>query len=131
MMLKEGGEMNAQTRIAIIAASIFLLIAPFSAMAQNPPDLEVSDPLWVYDVNVRFSVNAFNSGIIGAQGGFNSPYVVNEVSALFRNTGTKTAKSVTWEFVVRTYAVGRRINNLREVVISLSPYFATVALSTE
>ena len=85
--------MKMQNRNALIVALMVLLIVPFSVRAQDSPDLEVSDPQFFLDVNVGFKKNPIPS----------PPAVtprVQEVSALFRNKGTKIIKSVEWEYVV-------------------------------
>jgi len=70
---------------------------PLSIVAQNAPGLEISDLQFTYDVNRRFN----QRGSIWDQIDHDSPtvteYPVQELSALFRNIGTKAIKSVWWE----------------------------------
>lgn len=65
---------------------------------QTAPDLEVSDPQWVYDVNRKFNIHSRN-GSSNKRSPVTTP-VVQEISALFRNTGEKTVAEVGWEFIV-------------------------------
>ena len=90
--------MKKQTGSIFVATLIFLCATSIPIVAQNPPDLEVSDPQFIYDVNTRFSRSAFDG-----KDGFPSTIVtdspVQRVSALFRNRGSKPIKSVSWEYI--------------------------------
>jgi hypothetical protein len=96
--LKERREMKIQTREILVVASMMLLIAPVSILAQGLPHLEVSDPQLRYDVNSRFNLHTANS-TTSARSPLTITYPIGEVSALFSNTGTKSIKSVTWEYL--------------------------------
>ena len=79
----------------ITVAWVSLLIAPALAVAQDQPDVEVSELQWNHDVNKKHRV----------RGSFvrspsPSPDFMQEVSALFRNTGTKRVTFVSWEYVI-------------------------------
>lgn len=90
--------MKLQTRAVLLVAWMILLIAPISILAQGLPHLEISDPQSKYDVNSRFNLHTANS-TTSARSPVTITHPVGEVSALFRNTGTKTIKSVTWEYL--------------------------------
>lgn len=90
--------MKIQSREILFVAWIILLTAPISILAQGQPLLEVSDPQLRYDVNSRFNLHTANS-TTSARSPLTSTQPIGEVSALFRNTGTKSIKSVTWEYL--------------------------------
>ena len=75
---------------------MFLLIAPAPAVAQDSSDIEVSDLQWSIDVNKKHRLQGYYSARSPAP----SPDFVQEVSAVFRNAGTKPVTFVTWEYVV-------------------------------
>ena len=75
---------------------VSLVIAPAPAVAQDQPDVEVSDLQWHIDVNKKHRLR----GYYAARSPAPSPDFVQEVSAVFRNAGTKTVTFVTWEYVV-------------------------------
>ncbi|HEX8457506.1 MAG TPA: hypothetical protein VF656_09430 [Pyrinomonadaceae bacterium] len=83
------------------AACLFLFIVPLAIAAQTPSDLEVSDARFIYDVNASVGPSG---GYSNSGGGLPATTVtdspVQQVSALFRNTGTRAIKSVAWEYVV-------------------------------
>lgn len=79
--------------VLITVMWMLLLTAP--AVAQNGPDVEVSNLEWTHDVNGKHRVRA-NFARTPAP----SPEFVQEVSAVFRNTGTKVVRFVTWEYVI-------------------------------
>jgi hypothetical protein len=74
---------------------VFMLIAPASAVAQDRPDVEVSDLQWSHDVNKKHRVRG---SFVRSPGP--SPDFLQEVSAVFRNAGTKPVTFVSWEYVV-------------------------------
>ncbi len=92
--------MKMHNRNVLIVALMVLLITPFSVRAQDPPDLEVSDPQFTYDVNTRLNSRGAYSGKNPVPATTVATSPVQEVSALFRNKGTKIIKSVAWEYVV-------------------------------
>ena len=99
-MLNLGGnEMKKQTIIMILVALTFLFIAPLSIVAQNLPDLEVSDLQWTHDADARFRLRSSSSARANLSSTVTT-FGIQEVSALFRNTGKKTIKSVTWEYIL-------------------------------
>ena len=81
--------------VLVFVAWVSLLAAPVPAVAQNPPDIEVSDLQWTHDVNRDHRLKGYY-----ARSPAPSPDFVQQVSATFRNVGTKPVKSVTWEYVV-------------------------------
>ncbi len=87
-------------RNTFIVASILPLITFFSVRAQDPPVLEVSDPRFTYDVNASHNTRGAYPGKTPASVTTVTASPVQEVSALFRNKGTKIIKSVAWEYVV-------------------------------
>jgi hypothetical protein len=92
--------MKSQSKSLLVAVSMFMLAMSVSVKAQIAPDLEVSAPRFVYDVNANFESRTPSNGKrpIPATTVTNSP--VQQVSALFRNTGTKSIKSIGWECLI-------------------------------
>ncbi|HLL70629.1 MAG TPA: hypothetical protein VK363_04300 [Pyrinomonadaceae bacterium] len=93
--------MKYKLSLTVLAAFVLLCVSS-SARAQDgaQPPLEVSDPQWIY-LSVRESSNFPSTAPSGDPDGLMSSTsaATHAVSALFRNTGTKTVKSVTWEYV--------------------------------
>ena len=80
--------------VLVLVAWMCLLVAPVLVVAQEPP-VEVSDLQWTHDVNRKHRLKSYDPGSPAP-----SPAFVQEVSAVFRNVGTKPVKYVTWEYVV-------------------------------
>jgi hypothetical protein len=78
---------------------LMLVFSTFiSISAQTGSGLEVSKPEFIYDVNARFKPKTGDPTLNNR-----APFwteVVQEISALFRNTGTKTVKKVSWQFII-------------------------------
>ncbi len=91
--------MKPQTRVLIIAALASLISLPLPVMAQNRLELEVSDPQWTYDAYDRFRLRSAASSRVDIGSAVTTPGV-QEISALFRNTGSKTIKSAAWEYIL-------------------------------
>lgn len=92
-------KLNRQTGNFLAAVSMLLLVLSVSVKAQSAPDVEVSDLRYVYDVNRNFELRAPSEQRVSpASTVTSSP--VQQVSALFTNTGTKSIKAVTWEYVI-------------------------------
>jgi hypothetical protein len=88
-------------RHKFLNALAFLFIAPVSIAAQqNAPGLEASDPRFRYDVNAGVDLAVSFSGKQPSPMTTVTSSPVQEVSALFLNTGSKPIKSVAWEYVV-------------------------------
>ena len=81
--------------ILITVVWVSLLIAPAPAVAQDQPDVEVSDLQWHIDVNKKHRLRGYFGRSPAPP-----PEFVQEVSAVFRNAGTKPVTFVTWEYVV-------------------------------
>lgn len=81
--------------VLVFVAWVSLLAAPVPAVAQNPPDIEVSDLQWTHDVNRDRRLKGYY-----ARSPAPSPDFVQQVSVTFRNVGTKPVKYVAWEYVV-------------------------------
>ena len=99
--------MKTRSSFIIHTAFAFLFIALTSASAQNAPGLEASDPHWGPSPTVGARAHSFPAD--RGQAANNPP--TSEVSALLRNTGQKTIKSVTWKYLFykdekRTEVVG-------------------------
>ena len=92
--------MRMQTGLTLSVASMVLLITLLSVRAQDPPVLEVSDPQFTYDVNASLNSRGAYSGKSPIPATTVAASPVQEVSALFRNKGTKIIKSIAWEYVV-------------------------------
>jgi hypothetical protein len=85
----------------LIAACLFVFIAPLSIMAQNPPDLEVFDPQFNYSASRGFDKAYFyGTSPVDKFPSQTFSYHVREISARFWNTGTKPIKSVKWEYLL-------------------------------
>ena len=126
--------MKTLVRLIISAAfASVLLAAGFSASAQTAPGLEASEPLWGSSRVVSVTPHSFP---VDRGQAANYPGA-DEVSALFRNTGRKAVKSVTWKYVFYkdegrtevlsafTFSSGKRIEpgasaRLKESVSALS-----------
>lgn len=80
--------------ICLVVVVAWVGMAPASVIAQKTPDVEVTDVQWTIDVNSRQRLKGNYSSSPQA-----SPDFIQEVSAIFRNVGAKTVKSVTWEYV--------------------------------
>lgn len=85
-------------KVVIITLAMFLLTLPVGAFAQTPPDLEVSNPQLNWNVNQKFKVTYSGVSTTSERSPF-SVDPVQEISATFRNTGTKAIKRVLWEFI--------------------------------
>ena len=72
-----------------------LFVATTSVSAQHSPGLEASDPHWGPSPTAHPSTYA--TPVDRGQAANNPP--TSEVSALFRNTGQKAIKSVTWKYL--------------------------------
>lgn len=84
-------------KVTIIKLALFLLILPVVAAAQTPSDLEVSDPQNAWNIYSKWNFRYANSSA-----GDVNPFTVQPtqaISALFRNTGTKSIKKVSWQFI--------------------------------
>jgi hypothetical protein len=94
------GAFEMKLRNKLVAAWVFLFIASVSIGAQSPPELEVSDARFTYNVNAALDpANVLSGKRAGAPTTVtDSP--VQRVSALFRNAGSKPIKSVSWEYIV-------------------------------
>jgi hypothetical protein len=91
--------MKSQTGILLVAVSLLTLVLSVSVKAQSAPDLEVVDPQFVYDVNKNLELRASSDEPLSpATTVTGSP--IQQVSALFSNTGTKSIKAVTWEYII-------------------------------
>lgn len=91
------GKMLLRNKISILTLTAFLVIMSVSAAAQTPPDLEISDPQFVWNVNSKFVIRTANS--TSSELTPLTMEMVQEISALFRNTGTKTIKRVSWQYI--------------------------------
>lgn len=91
--------MKRQVKYLLVAVSMSILVLSVSVKAQTAPDLEVSEPQFVYDVNRNFELRAPSERRVSpASTVTSSP--VQQLSALFRNTGAKSVKAVTWEYLI-------------------------------
>lgn len=88
------------SRNQLFAPWVFLLIATVSVNAQSAPAVEVRDARFTYDVNAALdSLNGF-PGRRAGPATIVTASPVQQVSALFRNTGGKPIKSVSWEYII-------------------------------
>jgi hypothetical protein len=81
-----------------------------TVVAQQYANLEVSNPQFVYDVNSNFNLRTANSTTSKL-----APVtmgVYQEVSALFRNTGSKSIKSTLWEFIFYEDAMRTKVERV-------------------
>jgi hypothetical protein len=93
----EGGyEMKERIgSLLVFVSCVSLLVLSVPAVAQNAPDVEVSDLQWTHDVNRGHRLKGYYPRSPAP-----SPDFVQKVSATFRNVGTKPVKSLTWEYIV-------------------------------
>lgn len=87
-------------RNKLVAACVFLFIVSVSTGAQTPPELEVSDARFTYNVNASLDPSNVLSGKRASAATTVTDSPVQRVSALFRNAGSKPIKSVSWEYIV-------------------------------
>lgn len=92
--------MKSQSKSLLLAVSLFMLAMSVSVKAQTAPELEVSVPRFAYDVNANFELRTVSTGKRPSPSTTVTNSPVQQVSALFRNTGTKSIKSVGWECIV-------------------------------
>lgn len=92
--------MKRQAAYLLVAVSLLMLALPVSVQAQSAPDLEVSDLQFVYDVNANFQLRAAPTEKRAAPATTVTSSPIQQVSALFRNTGAKPVKAVTWEYLI-------------------------------
>ena len=96
-------------RDKLVAAWVFLFVVPVAVWAQSAPDLLVSDARFTYDVNQGVDPLNPSPGKRASPSTTVTSSPVQGVSALFRNAGAKTIKSVAWEYVVFKDAGEREI----------------------
>jgi hypothetical protein len=108
--------MKTGNRYKLTAASLILLIVPFTAMAQAPPALEVSDPQFAYDVSAKLEVRGGYTGKNPAPATTVTDSPVQRVSALFRNRGAKAIRSVAWEYVVFEDAEQTKVRHVYRIL---------------
>ncbi len=92
--------MRLRNKLFAACVCLFVLPATLAAQQQTPPDLEVSDARFTYDVNARFHPSSVSSRKNAAAATTVTDSPVQSVSALFRNAGAKPIKSISWEFIV-------------------------------
>src|SRR5689334_3806313 len=88
--------MRTSAKLTALVASALLFVTTNSASAQKGPGLEVSDPQWGGRQNAVVTM-PHNIPVDRGQAANNPP--ATEISALFRNTGQKIIKSVTWKYI--------------------------------
>ena len=92
--------MRMRNGMMLVAAALTLLCVCAPASAQSPHGLEVSDARWKYLTAREESNFPQSRSSIGPSMNFSTATVAtHHVSALFRNAGAKTVKSLTWEYV--------------------------------
>ena len=87
--------MKVRIGYVLITVALVSLLAPAVAVAQDQPEVEVSDLQWRHDVNKKYRLRGNFSRSPAP-----SPDFMQEVSAVFRYAGTKSVMFVTWEYVV-------------------------------
>lgn len=87
--------MKVRIGYVLIAVALVSLLAPAATVAQDQPDIEVSDLQWRHDINKKYRLRGNFSRSPAP-----SPDFMQEVSAVFRNAGNKPVRFVTWEYVV-------------------------------
>ncbi|MDQ1592037.1 MAG: hypothetical protein QOG71_2664 [Pyrinomonadaceae bacterium] len=98
-----------KVRNRLVAAWAFLFVVPISVSAQSAPDVSVSDARFTYNVNQGVDPLDSAPGKRASPSTIVTSSPVQQVSALFRNAGAKTIKSVSWEYVVFKDAGEREI----------------------
>jgi hypothetical protein len=102
-------------RHKFLIALVFLFVVPASVVAQGAPGLEASDPRFRYDVNAGRDPFMRVSGMRPFPVTTVTSSPVQEVSALFRNTGAKPIKSVSWEYVIFKDAEQKNILRIHSI----------------
>jgi hypothetical protein len=87
--------MKVRIGYVLMTLALVSLLAPAVTVAQDQPDVEVSDLQWRHDVNENHRLRGNFSRSPAP-----SPEFMQEVSAVFRNVGTKPVMFVTWKYVV-------------------------------
>ena len=94
--------MQISMRNTLSAACLFLFMAPLTMMAQSPADLEVLDIQ--FEANFERAGSTYSSDAsVGPSQRITSSWNKThsgQISAIFRNKGTKPIKSVKWEYLV-------------------------------
>src|SRR5688500_5002618 len=94
-------EMQFNLRNALSVACLVLFTAPLTMMAQSPADLEVFDIQ--FEANFKRPGSTYSSDAsVGPSQRITSSWNKThsgEISAIFRNKGTKPIKSVKWEYL--------------------------------
>lgn len=94
--------MQLNMRNTLGAACLFLFMAPLTMTAQSPVDLEVSDIQFTADFERSGSTYSSDASVGPSQRitpSWNKNHS-GQISAIFRNKGTKAIKSVKWEYLL-------------------------------
>jgi hypothetical protein len=86
-----------RNKFTLLLLTAFLTIIVSAAGAQTNSGLEVSNPRLIYDINRKVNFRTENS----TSSNLNplTTEIVQEISALFRNTGTKSIKQISWQYI--------------------------------
>lgn len=100
-------------QIKIVFTVVALLLFSQTFSAQIPPELEISDLKYVYDINRNLQIRTAGTSS-GQLSPFNAP-TVQEISAVFHNKGDKTIKKIYWEFVFYKKSDAKKIKRIYKV----------------
>ena len=84
-------------RNKILTLAVIVFSMALGAAAQTA-DVEVSNPKFVWNIYGTYGIGQFSSSPAGSRAGLSFD-PLQEISADFRNTGTKTIRKISWEFI--------------------------------
>jgi len=88
-----------RNKIILLTAIVFSMVAGVAAQtAAN--QVEVSDPKFNMNIYGRYNIGLPANPPQGSRAGLSFD-PLQEISASFRNTGTKTIKKISWEFITQ------------------------------
>lgn len=88
-----------RNKIVLLTAIVFSMIAGVSAQTAAG-NVAVSDPKFVYNIYGRYNIGLPGNPPQESRAGLSFD-PLQEISASFRNTGGKTIKKISWEFITR------------------------------
>jgi hypothetical protein len=90
-----------RNKIILLTAIVFSMVA--GAAAQTAADVDVSDPKFNMNIYGRYNIGLPANPPQGSRAGLSFD-PLQEISASFRNSGTKTIKKISWEFITQKQA---------------------------
>jgi hypothetical protein len=84
-----------RNKIMLLAAIVFSMALGAAAQTAN---VEVSNAKFVWNIYGSYGIGQFSSSPAGSRAGLSFD-PLQEISASFRNTGSKTIRKISWEFI--------------------------------